>query len=237
MIESLAASGVQFEYLGPDARVGPDSVYVRDAAVVCRQGIVLCNMSKEQRRLEPGVLGEALGRAQLHVHGAITGDGRLEGGDVAWVDSRCLAVGRSRRTNAEGIRQLRELLADCVDEVVEVPLPPTRVPGDVFHLMSIFSPVADDLALVYTPLLPASFRDLLLARDVRLVEVPDDEFDSMGCNVLAVAPRHVIVVAGNPRTRRRLEKHGVQVVPLQAGEICLKGAGGPTCLTRPLMRG
>ena len=153
-----------------------------------------------------------------------------------WLDGRTIAVGRGYRTNDEGIRQLRALLGDSIDELIVVPLPHWRGPGDVFHLMSIISPVADDLAVVYSPLMPVPFRERLTERGVQLVDVPEEEFDSMGANVLAIAPRHAVMVAGNPRTRARLEASGVRVDEYAGGEISLKGGGGPTCLTRPIAR-
>ncbi len=146
-------------------------------------------------------------------------------------------AGATRRTNDDGIRQLRALLDGEVDELVTVPLPHWRGPGNVFHLMSIVSPDDADLAVVYSPLLPVPFRQRLLARGIRLVEVPDEELGTLGCNVLALAPRRCLVVAGNPTTRRPLEAAGAEVVELEGREICLKGSGGPTCLTRPVTRG
>jgi N-dimethylarginine dimethylaminohydrolase len=170
------------------------------------------------------------------IRGRITGAGRLEGGDVCWINPGTVAVGRGYRTNDAGIGQLRDLLAGCVDEVIVVALPHWRGPEDVFHLMSIVSPIDRDLFLVYAPLLPVPFREALLARGIELVEVPPPEFETLGCNVLAIAEREVLMVAGNPMTRTRLERAGVTVHEFAGGEICLKGGGGPTCLTRPLVR-
>jgi N-dimethylarginine dimethylaminohydrolase len=134
------------------------------------------------------------------------------------------------------VEQLSGLLDDCVDEVVPVRLPDWDGPGDVFHLMSILSPIDRDLALVYSPLLPASLRHVLLARGYRLIEVAEQEFGTMGCNVLAVAPRKCVMLSGNPVTRARLEQAGAEVATYEGGEISAKGAGGPTCLTRPITR-
>jgi N-dimethylarginine dimethylaminohydrolase len=128
------------------------------------------------------------------------------------------------------------LLGSEVDRVVPVPLPHWHGPEDVFHLMSMYSPVDHDLAVVYSPLLPVPFRQLLLKKGYELVEVPEEEFESMGCNVLAVAPRKCVVVEGNPVTRRRLEAAGAEVHEFKGREISMKGGGGPTCLTRPLVR-
>ena len=198
--------------------------------------MILCNMGKDQRKKEPA-LQEAFLRAQgLPVHGRITGSGCVEGGDVAWIDEDTIAVGRGYRTNDEGIRQLGELLKGLIRELIVVHLPHWQGPDDVFHLMSILSPLDDNLALVYSPLMPIPLREALLARDIELVEVPDEEFESMGGNVLAVAPRKCVMLGGNGKTRNRLEKVGVEVHEFEGKEICAKGAGGPTCLTRPLVR-
>lgn len=235
-VERLEEGGARVVRLEDAPGLGIDALYPRDAAVVCSDGAILCRMGKPAREGEPDALGRVLPELGVPVLGAIEGAGRLEGGDVAWVDERTLAVGRGYRTNDEGIRQLRSLLGDRVDALLEVPLPHWRGAGDVFHLMSMFSPVAPGLALVYSPLLPVPFRETLLDRGVALVEVPDGEFDSMGCNALALSPGRCLVVEGNPATRRRLEEAGVEVVEIDGSEICRKGSGGPTCLTRPLVR-
>jgi len=152
-----------------------------------------------------------------------------------WLDAHTVAVGRGYRTNAEGIRQLQALLGPRVD-VVEVPLPHWRGDQDVMHLMSLISPVDVDVAVVYSPLMPVPFRAWLLDHGYRLIEVSDEEFESMGANVLALAPRRGVMLAGNPRTRAALERAGVEIVEYSGDEISVKGAGGPTCLTRPLAR-
>lgn len=221
----------------PHSTLSLDSLYVRDAAVVCERGVILCNMGKPARRSEPAALERALAAHHVPIHGHISGDGRLEGGDVVWLAPRTLAVARGYRTNDDGIAQLARSLAGHVDELIIVPLPHWHGPDDVFHLMSIISPLDRDLALVYEPLLPVPFREHLLALGIALVGVPDGEFATLGCNVLAVGPRRVVMVAGNPETRRRLERAGCEVHEFAGAEICRKGGGGPTCLTRPLTRG
>ncbi len=232
----LEAAGVEPRLLPPDGSVGLDSLYARDVSVVCDRGVILCRMGKPQRRTETAAQEAAFDAAGIPIRGRIGDDGTLEGGDVCWIDERTLAVGRGYRTNDAGIRQLTEMVRDCVDEVVVVPLPHWRGPEDVFHLMSIVSPIDRDLFLVYAPLLPVPFREVLLSRGIELIEVPEPEFDTLGCNVLAIAPREVLMVAGNPQTRGRLEGAGVAVREFAGREICLKGGGGPTCLTRPLVR-
>jgi len=211
-----------------------DSIYVRDAAVMCARGAILCRMGKPQRETEPAALADTYRALGIPIVGAIVAPGRLEGGDVTWLGPRLVAVGRGYRTNDEGIRQLRTLLGESVDEVITVPLPHYRGPGDVFHLMSIISPVDLNLAVVYSPLMPVPFRERVLDLGYSLVEVPDEEFDSMGANVLALSPRRALMVEGNPRTRAALERAGAEVLVYDGSEISLKGGGGPTCLTRPI---
>jgi arginine deiminase len=226
----------EIHFLSESDQTGLDSVYVRDALVVTQRGVILCSMGKEERRGEPAVAGEFLSELGIPILGSITGEGRLEGGDLIWLDDRTLVVGQGYRTNEEGIRQLRELTSGLVDEFVVVPLPHWRGPQDVFHLMTMISPIDFDLAVVYSRLLPVPFRQWLMNRGMKLVGVPDSEFRSMGCNILATSPRKCIMLSGNPQTKRMLEDQGVEVSEYVGEEISRKGAGGPTCLTRPLVR-
>lgn len=227
---------VEVYHLPEDPALSLDSIYCRDAAVVCDQGVILARMGKAARGNEPYALGELLNRKGIKVLGQIEGSGSLEGGDVAWLDTTTLVVGHSYRSNEEGIGQLESLLSSSGIMVIRVDLPHYRGPTDVFHLMSVFSPVAPDIAVVFSPLLPISFRNVLLDRQIRLVEVPENEMDTLGCNVLALKPGVCMMVEGNPVTRAGLEKAGCQVISFSGREICLKGSGGPTCLTRPLFR-
>jgi N-dimethylarginine dimethylaminohydrolase len=227
--------GARIHWMPPDDVTTLDSMYVRDASIASSAGMILCNMGKAARSTEPAAQAEAFRTLGIPVAGAVTGAAKIEGGDVVWLDPTTLAVGRGYRTNDEGIRQLRGILGEGIDVVV-AHLPHWRGPADVFHLMSILSPIDRDLALVYSPLLPVPFRDLLLGRGFDLVEVPDEEFESMGCNVLALGPRRCLMLDGNPVTRTRLEQAGAQVAVFAGDEICRKGSGGPTCLTRPILR-
>lgn len=236
LVALLEKLGAQPLFAPGDGTVGLDSIYVRDVAIASDKGIVLCSMGKDARRGEPAALEAALRDAGVPLLGAITGEGRVEGGDVLWLDEGTLVVGRGYRTNDAGIEQLWDLLGDSVEELIVVPLPHHRGPGDVFHLMSMLSPLDRDLALVFSPLLPVPFRETLLERGMELVEVPAGEFETMACNVLAVAPRRCIALDGNPRTRELMEHAGVEVHLYEGEEISRKGAGGPTCLTRPLLR-
>ena len=228
---------VELLYLSEDDTVNMDSIYCRDAAIATDKGMIICNMGKEGRMKEPAAEQRAFEANGIPVLGVITAPGTLEGGDVAWLDEKTLAVGHTYRSNEEGIRQLTNLLAPLGVTVMSVPMPHYKGPSDVFHLMSVLSPVDTNLAVVYSPLIPIVFRNELIARGYELVEVPDEEFDSMGCNVLALAPRVCLMVKGNPITKSRLEKAGCQVIEYEGAEISVKGGGGPTCLTRPVMRG
>ncbi len=232
----LQRSGAEVHFLPRDERTGLDSVYARDSTVVSDRGVILCRMGKQQRRGEPAAAGDAFLSMGIPVHGSIEGEGLLEGGDVVWLAPDTLVVGRGYRTNDEGIRQLRELLGDTLRELLVAPLPHWRGPGDVFHLMSVLSPLDLDLALVYSPLLPVPLREALLQRGIDLVEVAEEEFEAMAGNVLALAPRRCVMMQGNPITKGRLEDAGVEVETYAGGEISAKGCGGPTCLTRPLLR-
>lgn len=235
-VDALGTAGAHVHMLPKASGAGLDSIYVRDASVVCDRGVILCRMGKPQRAGEPAVQEAALRALGQPIAGSIQPPGRLEGGDVLWLGSRTLAVGRGYRTNDAGIAQLRVLLGDTIDELIIVPLPHWRGPADVFHLMSIISPVDRDLAVVYSPLMPVPFRERLLDLGITLVEVPDQELDTMGANVLAIAPRKCVMVSGNPLTRTRLERAGAEVFEYEGREISAKGGGGPTCLTRPLQR-
>jgi N-dimethylarginine dimethylaminohydrolase len=213
-----------------------DSIYCRDAALITDHGLILCNMGKAQRALEPQAIRSLCSTHDLPILGEIKSPGTVEGGDTAWITSNTMAVGHTYRTNDDGINQLRQLLMPLDIEVVVAEMPHYKGPGDVFHLMSVFSPVDRDLALVYSPLMPISFRNHLLDLHYHLIEVPAAEFESMGCNVLAIAPRHCIMVSGNPQTAAALRHAGCIVDEYPGSEISIKGGGGPTCLTRPLRR-
>jgi N-dimethylarginine dimethylaminohydrolase len=235
-VEYLKKSIPEIYYLPQNDKTGLDSIYVHDPVIITNKGAILCNMGKEKRRAEPSAAGEFLLELDIPILGSITGEGTLEGGDVVWIDARTLAVGLGYRTNEEGIRQLKELIRDIVDEFIVVPLPHWKGPGDVLHLMSLISPVDHDLAVVYSRLLPVSFREWLLRRGIQLLDIPDSEFETMACNILAVSPRKCIMISGNPQTKQMLEDKGIEVWEYGGEEISMKGAGGPTCLTRPLLR-
>lgn len=233
---TLIANGSRIFYFQYDDKVTMDSIYCRDASIATDFGMILCNMGKSGRIHEPRSHKRIFIDHQIDILGEIVSPGTLEGGDVAWIDDKTLAVGLTYRTNEEGIAQLKGMLEPKGIEVLVVDLPHYKGKDDVFHLMSILSPVDKDLAVVYSPLMPVRFRNELLDRGFELVEVPDDEFESMGCNVLALAPRKCMMVSGNPHTRDALIYAGCDVIEYQGEHISVMGGGGPTCLTRPLLR-
>jgi dimethylargininase len=213
-----------------------DATYVRDPGLVTGAGAVLFQMAKPARMAEPALLGEALSAAGVPVAARLAGAARADGGDFIWLDERTMLAGRSYRTNAEGLRQVAQALAAEGAGLDSVDLPHDRGPDHVLHLMSLISPVAGDLAVVYPPLAPVALVQTLADRGVRVVPVDAGEYERMGCNVLAVEPRRVVMLAGNPRTRAALEAAGCEVHEYQGSEISLKGDGGPTCLTAPIWR-
>jgi N-dimethylarginine dimethylaminohydrolase len=180
---------------------------------------------------------DALRGLGVPILGAIEGGATAEAGDMIWLDSQTLLVGRGFRTNQAGIEWLSVLMRPLDVTVIPVPLPYWTGPEDVLHLMSFISLLDADLAVVYRRLLPVPLYELLVERGIALVDVPEQEYLSLGCNVLAVAPRRLVMVSGNPITRSRLEAVGCTISEFQGKEICIPGAGGPTCLTRPLSRG
>jgi len=236
LVEILRTAGVQIDCLPVAEQTNLDSLYVRDASIVSPRGVILCRMGKRLRAAEPAAQRATYRSLGIPVIGEITEPACLEGGDVVWLDDHTIAVGHGYRTDEDGILQLRGLLGDAIDELIVVSLPHWRGPGEVLHLMSLISPVDRDLAVVYSPLLPVGFRRRLVAHGCELIEVPHEEFETMGTNVLALGPRDCVMLAGNPRTRAALERAGTRVREYRGEEISVKGGGGPTCLTRPLAR-
>lgn len=235
-IEIFTSHNVDVHFLDHDNSTGMDSIYVRDAAIATNEGMLICNMGKEQRNGEPNRQMEHYLQHGESILGSFQNEATVEGGDVTWLSDRILAVARGYRTNNEGINQLKQFLLNTAEEVIIMDSPHYKGPADVFHLMSVLSPIDKDLAVVYSPLMTVPFRERLLSMGIKFVEVPDKEFDSLGCNVLAIAPRVCVMVKGNPITKSRLEEAGAQVIEFDGAEISLKGSGGPTCLTRPLVR-
>lgn len=232
----LAGEGIEVVEAGPDAPGQLDAIFAYDPSFITDRGAILLRMGKAVRLQESVLHAETYRKLGIPIVGEIRAPGTVEGGDCFWLDERTLAVGRGYRTNEHGIRQLRAILAEQGIEVLAYDLPHWRGSGECLHLMSLISPVAPALAVVFPPLMAVALLDELRERSWRLIEVPEEEFDTLGCNVLALAPGRCVLRAGNPKTQRLLEQAGCHVLTYQGDEISLNRAGGPTCLTRPLLR-
>jgi len=234
LVKILSDLGVEVIYHQEDLPNHADAIFTHDPVLVCDQGAILLQMGKELRKGEETAMGESLKKAGVPTHYKLHDDALAEGGDLLWLDHDTLAVGIGFRTNLEGARQLGEALPEV--EIIPVQLPYFHGPEACLHLMSTISMVAENLAVVYKALTSTLFLQQLEARGIEIVEVPEEEFLSMGPNVLAVAPRVCIMLEGNPVTKERLENAGCEVETYRGNEISLKAEGGATCLTRPVLR-
>ena len=232
----LRTSGAEVQFQDVPQPGRADAIFVHDPAIVTNQGAVILRMGKELRRGEEPSMATAFEKLGVPILATLRAPATAEGGDLLWVRPDWLAVGQGFRTNPEGLRQLTEILRDLGVRTDPVPLPYFRGPEACLHLMSLISVVAEDLAVVYPRLLPVPFWRSLKDAGLNFIEVPDEEFERMASNVLAVAPRDCIILEGNPVTKQRLEDAGCRVRTYQGNEISLKAEGGATCLTRPILR-
>jgi N-dimethylarginine dimethylaminohydrolase len=212
----------------------PDAIYTYDPTLVGAKGAVLLLPGKEGRRGEPAATVAPLEAAGVPVVGRVELPATVEGGDTVWLDERTLLVGIGYRTNSAALDALTAVVPGV--DLIAFDLPHWNGAGEVMHLMSFLSPLDRDLALVYPRIAPTRLMWLLAERGIRVVDVPDEEFETQGPNVLALGPRRALALEGNDETRRRMERAGVDVVTYRGDEISRKGDGGPTCLTRPLLR-
>ncbi|MBI2762734.1 MAG: hypothetical protein HYX54_03120 [Chloroflexi bacterium] len=232
-VEVLASLGPMVHVLEPDG-ASPDLVYTFDPLLVSDRGAIPLRPGKPNRLGEPAVLEAWTAAAGIPTIGRIEAPGTIEGGDTFWLRPDVLCIGRTLRTNSAGARQLAAIVGGDV-RVFDVPY--WRGPAELIHLLSVISPVADDLAVVFKPLLPVGLWELLRELRIRMLDVPEEEFGSLGCNVLAVRPGVVILAEGNPATAAALARSGCEVHTYPATEIGINGSGGPTCMTRPILRG
>lgn len=234
--EILQQEGVEILHLPADERTTLDSIYTHDPVLITDAGAIILRMGKKERAGEPEAFEDALRGWGIPIFGRLSGEATAEGGDLLWLDDKILVAGRGFRTNQQGIDQLQEILRPLGVKVIPFDLPYWNGPGEVLHLMSFISLLDVDLAVVYKRLLPVAFHELLLERGIKLIEIPEEEFPTQGCNVLAISPRRLVILKGNPITVGRLRQAGCFVYELPGEEIAFKGSGGPTCLTRPLLR-
>jgi dimethylargininase len=236
LVSILSQAGAEVIYHDELQRDCADAIFVHDPAIVTDRGAIILRMGKDLRRGEEAAIARRFEELDVPIHYELHNEARAEGGDLLWIDHDTLAVGQGFRTNEQGLRQLREALEPLGVTLIAVPLPYYSGRNACLHLMSLISLVDHDAAVVYLPLLPVPFWQYLREREFRFIEVPEKEFESMGTNVLALAPGRCLMLEGNPITRRRLEEAGCQVFTYRGNEISLKAEGGPTCLTRPILR-
>ena len=234
LVAALDGLGVRVHTLDDEPATDPDLIYVFDPLLVTDAGAIPLRPGKPNRADEPAILERWLNARDIPTAGRIEAPGTVAAGDTVWLRDGLFIIGRTLRTNHPGARQLARIVGGDV-RIVDVPY--WKGPAELVHLMSVVSPVSDHLAVVFLPLLPAGLHEWLRELAIRLVEVPEEEYPTLGCNVLAVRPGVVIVADGNPATRRGLEAAGVEVHPVTLGEVGENGSGGVTCLTRPLLRG
>lgn len=213
-----------------------DAVYTHDSSLPTDFGVILMNPGKKNRIREATRHGEFCASAGISVLGSIREPGTTEAGDMVWIDDRTLVIGRGYRTNAAGIEQMRELLAPHGVEVRSAPLPYGAGPAECLHLMSLISLLDEKTALVDLSWLAVETVELLKAREYRFIEIDASERSTLACNVLALGDGRLVAISENKSTNQRLREAGFEVFTFAGSEICINGSGGPTCLTRPLLR-
>lgn len=223
-------------YLPRDKQVGIDSIYTHDSVKITRYGAVYFPMGKRLREPETLAMQSYLESINIKTLGHIKGKGKMEGGDIVWLDEHSVAIGLGYRTNQEGIDQFMELTRDFIKEIVIVPLPHAEGPAACLHLMSLISMIDHDLAVVYLEYMPVFFKEILERRGMTLVDVSKEEYFRLGSNVLALGPRKCLMLKGNLKTENRLKQLGAEVHLYPGDELSIKGTGGPTCLTQPIFR-
>ena len=212
----------------------PDLTYTFDSALVTDRGMIGLRSGKPTRQGEAEPMLAWAADNGIPVIGRLEGDETADGGDTFWLRPDVFCIGRSLRTNTAGAARMAQLVGGDV-HVFDVPY--ANGPAECLHLLSVISPIADDLAVVFLPQLPAGLYELLAERCVALVPVPEEELLTQGCNILAVRPGVVVMVEGNPATERALLDRGCEVHTFPGTEVCINGSGGPTCITRPILRG
>jgi dimethylargininase len=236
LVALLRLGGAEVVYHDEPQPDRADAIFAFDPALVTDHGAITLRMGKPQRRGEEVTMARRFEQLGVPILYRLHGEARAEGGDLMWLDHETLAVGQGFRTNAEGARQLREALSGIGVKVITVEVPYYNGPEACLHLLSLMSIIDDHTIVIFPPLVAVPFWQELQRRDFKLIEVPEEEFLTMGSNVLALAPRKCLMLEGNPVTKRLLEEAGCEVMTYKGNEISLKAEGGPTCLTRPIWR-
>ena len=232
----LEESGAELLSLAASPDLTLDAVYAHDASLATDFGVILMNPGKPNRVPEAARQAEYFRSAGIPILGTVTSPGKSEAGDILWIDDKTLLVGNGYRTNAEGIMQIRSLLAPHAVEVLSAPLPYGPGPAACLHLMSLISLLDETTALVDLSWLAVETVELLRSRGYRFIEIDPSERDTLACNVLSLGKHRLIAIEENAKTNQRLREAGFDVRTFPGSEICINGAGGPTCLTRPLLR-
>ena len=235
-VDILNDNHVQILFIPEDDETSLDSIYTHDPMFMTPNGAVIGNMGKKQRKPETAMMKKYLYETGIPILGEINNGGTLEGGDAIWINDKIAAVGLTYRTNNEGVNQLRKILSSISVELICGDLPHWNGPVDVLHLMSLISPLKEDLFLIYEKLLPVGFLKLLNNLDIKTISIADEDYDTLGCNVLPLSTTKCLITKGNDSTTKIIEQNGIEVIEFHASEICYKGSGGPTCLTRPIYR-
>src|SRR5215471_19132054 len=236
LCRALSNAGAHVVCLPAEAGLSLDAVYVHDASLPTDYGVILMNPGKKNRVAEAARHGSFYSAMGAPVLGSVCSPGTCEAGDMVWLDARTLLIGCGYRTNAAGIAQIAALLAPHGVEVVSAPLPYGPGPSACLHLMSLMSMLDEQTVLVDLPWLAVETVELLKSRKLRLIEIDYSERETLACNVLSLGKGRLIAIKENVGTNRRLREAGFEVSTFCGSEICINGSGGPTCLTRPLLR-
>tara|TARA_Y100001970_G_scaffold12816_1_gene14607 strand:+ start:4859 stop:5749 length:891 start_codon:yes stop_codon:yes gene_type:complete len=236
LIEILEDNNIKIHFLPKDNITSLDSIYTHDPMFMTLEGAIIGNMGKKLRKQEPLAMKKYFIENQFPILGEIKDKGTMEGGDVIWINKSTVAAGLTYRTNTDGLQQLEKILAKINVKLIKVDLPHWEGPHNVLHLMSLISPLKSNLFLVYERLIPVGFLNFLRSQNIKLLDIDESEYENLACNVLPLTEDKCIIVKGNDKTRAKIEKNNIETIEIEANEICFKGSGGPTCLTRPISR-
>jgi N-dimethylarginine dimethylaminohydrolase len=237
LCRELKVAGAEIVEMPPAPALSLDAVYAHDASLATDHGLIVMHPGKRNRVAEGTLHAAFCQTLEIPTLGEIASPGTAEAGDIVWLDPNTLLIGRGYRSNTEGIQQMRALLSPKGIDVLSAPLPYGVGPSACLHLMSLISLLDEHTALVDLPGLAVETVELLKARRFKFIEIDPSERDTLACNVLALGNNRLLAIEENQKTNDRLRQAGFDVRTFPGSELCINGSGGPTCLTRPLMRG